>query len=335
MTIYDIAKAAQVSIATVSRVLNNSSKVSEKTRQKVCAAMKELNYTPNLFARSLSLNSMNVIGIICADVSDSFYAKAVSLLENKLRAFNLDIFLSCTGLDDNNKEKYILDMKKKHVDAIILVGTPFNKENEIMQLHHVNKDIPIITINSDYKLNNAYTIICNEKKAIISVIDKLVQSTNFPILYLYGALTYSGQNKLKGYYEGLAKNNIPINPSLLQKLPKNFDVIDKTITDLLKQNIKFSSVICTEDFYAIAAQKSLLKHNFACPIIGFNNSILAECASPTITSIDNQLEQLCDKAIKIISQIKSDNTNLPLIRKNYTIEAKLIERESFTIKKNR
>ena len=76
MTIYDISEKAGVSIATVSRVLNGSS-VSERTRQKVLDTIEQYGYTPNAFARGLGLNTMKTIGIMCADSSDLYLAKAV------------------------------------------------------------------------------------------------------------------------------------------------------------------------------------------------------------------------------------------------------------------
>src|SRR5574344_443348 len=99
MTIYDIAKACGVSIATVSRVLNNSDKVSEKTRKKVLAVIQEENYSPNPFARGLGLDSMKMIGLLCTDVADAFFAKAVSLVEPTLRARGFDVILGCTGTE--------------------------------------------------------------------------------------------------------------------------------------------------------------------------------------------------------------------------------------------
>ena len=86
MNIYDIAKLANVSIATVSRVVNNSPKVSPKTKEKVLAVMKENEYTPNAFARGLGLGSMKTVGIICPNIDDIYMAKAVSYLEQNLHA---------------------------------------------------------------------------------------------------------------------------------------------------------------------------------------------------------------------------------------------------------
>ena len=85
INIYDVSKKAGVSIATVSRVLNGNTRVSEKTRDKVINAMKELDYTPNVFARGLGLNTMKTIGIMCIDSSDIYLDNAVYYLEQELR----------------------------------------------------------------------------------------------------------------------------------------------------------------------------------------------------------------------------------------------------------
>ena len=112
INIYDVSKKAGVSIATVSRVLNGNTRVSEKTRDKVINAMKELDYTPNVFARGLGLNTMKTIGIMCIDSSDIYLANAVYYLEQELRKYNYDSILCCTGKDYNNKKNYLELLKE-------------------------------------------------------------------------------------------------------------------------------------------------------------------------------------------------------------------------------
>ena len=97
MNIYDIASKAGVSIATVSRVLNGKGNVSEKTKEHVLKIIEEMGYTPNIFARGLGLNSIKMVGILCSDVSDIYYATAVSTLEKELRRGGYDSLLCCTG----------------------------------------------------------------------------------------------------------------------------------------------------------------------------------------------------------------------------------------------
>ena len=122
ITIYDIAQKCNVSIATVSRVLNGSTRVSEKTRAKVLQVMKEMGYKPNPFARGLGLDSMKIVGVICTDVADIFYAYAVSLLEDGLRKHHFDVMLSNTGSDTGHNGKYISAMADKHVVDFLLIG---------------------------------------------------------------------------------------------------------------------------------------------------------------------------------------------------------------------
>ena len=125
MNIYDIAKLANVSIATVSRVVNNSPKVSPKTKEKVLAVMKENQYTPNAFARGLGLGSMKTVGIICPNIDDIYMAKAVSYLEQNLHAHGYDCILGCSGFKQEEKEDYVRLLLSKKIDTLILVGSTY------------------------------------------------------------------------------------------------------------------------------------------------------------------------------------------------------------------
>ena len=98
MNIYDVSRKAEVSIATVSRVLNGNPNVSEKTRNRVLEVMNELGYSPNIFARGLGLNTMKTIGIMCSDSSDLYLANAIYFLERELRNNGYDSILCCTGV---------------------------------------------------------------------------------------------------------------------------------------------------------------------------------------------------------------------------------------------
>lgn len=125
--IYDIAKQAGVSIATVSRVLNGSKNVSPKTERRVLTVMEESGYTPNVFARGLGLNTMRTIGILCTDVSDLYYSKAVSILEKLLRELGYDSLLCCTGDSPEQKKKSLEMLANKRVDAMLMIGSGFRE----------------------------------------------------------------------------------------------------------------------------------------------------------------------------------------------------------------
>ena len=146
MTIYDVSEKAGVSIATVSRVLNGSENVSAETRKKVLAVIEACDYTPNAFARGLGLNSMNTIGILCADSSDLYLANAVYHIEQELRANNYNCILCCTGYKLEDKQKYLNLLVNKKVDSVVLVGSNFisNNEKENDYIREAAKEIPIL-----------------------------------------------------------------------------------------------------------------------------------------------------------------------------------------------
>ena len=129
LTIYDIAELTGVSTATVSRVINGSSKVSAKTRDKVLAAIREVGYEPNAYARGLGSGSMRTIGILCADVKDMYLANAVSYLERDLKRHGFITILNCTGYEYEDKVECVRQMLAHKVDAIILVGSQYIDQN--------------------------------------------------------------------------------------------------------------------------------------------------------------------------------------------------------------
>ena len=119
MNIYDIAKLSKVSIATVSRVINGSDRVSEKTKKKVEDVMAAYGYKPNVFARSLNLEQSMVVGIMCPNIADRYMAKGVSFLEKQLRSYGYDCILMCSGYDFESKVECVKSLIDRRIDALL------------------------------------------------------------------------------------------------------------------------------------------------------------------------------------------------------------------------
>ena len=187
MNIYDVSEKAGVSIATVSRVINGNSNVSEKTRLKVLAVMEEIGYTPNVFARGLGLNTMKTIGIMCTDSSDIYLANAVYYLERELRNNGYDSILCCTGPNLATKKKYLDLLMSKRVDAIILVGSKYLEQKAAENNYIINaaKELPIMLVNGHLDGPNIYSTLCDDEDAVFNVTDSLIRSGRTDIVYLY------------------------------------------------------------------------------------------------------------------------------------------------------
>lgn len=325
MNIYDIAEQSGVSIATVSRVLNGSQNVSQKTRDKVLSVMQREDYTPNAFARGLGLNTMRMIGILCTDVSDAFYAKAVSLVEGLLRQNGFDALLCCTGNNLEDKKKYLDLLITKRVDAVILIGSAFKENVDNSHIENAAKQLPVIIINGLVELPNTYCILCDEHAAICQNVQKLHERNYDKILYLYDTLTYSGCVKISGYKDGLQKSGLPFDESLVVKVPKSIEQVREKVTEMLAAGPEFSAIMASEDLLAIGALKALQKAGLSMPVIGFNNSILSQCSSPALTTVDNMIDTLCPTAVSMLTDLL-EGKNVP---QKVIISSKLVERDTF------
>ena len=200
MNIYDISQKAGVSIATVSRVLNGSDKVSDKTRKKVLAVMEENSYTPNAFARSLGLNSMHTVGILCSDSSDVYQAQAIYYLERELRKNSYASMLCCTGYQLQEKQSYLHLLLSRNVDAVLLIGSHFieNSPEENRYILDAASKIPVFILNGELKGENIYSILCDDYMALKDMTDLIFSNGATSPIYLYRTLNYSGQKNGQG-----------------------------------------------------------------------------------------------------------------------------------------
>ena len=187
MTIYDISKQAGVSIATVSRVLNGSANVKPKTKKKVLDIIEQCGYTPNAFARGLGLNSMNTVGILCADSSDLYLAKAVYYIERNLRAGDYHSVLCCTGYDPEDMKASLSLLLNQRVDSVIMVGSTFiaAESGDNQYIKDAAQQVPIMLLNADLDCPNVYCTMCDDFKSMQDATLALLNKGIDDILYLY------------------------------------------------------------------------------------------------------------------------------------------------------
>lgn len=302
MTIYDISKKAGVSIATVSRVLNGRDNVSARTREKVLAVIAECDYTPNLFARGLGLNTANTIGILCVDSSDLFLAKAVYHLEESLHKFGYDCLLCCTGYEPSVRQSYMKLLLSKKVDAVILIGSILvgNTPEENAYIREAAEKVPILLLNASLNIPNVYSVLADDYQAIYQATTKFLQAGIRDILFYYNSNSYSGHQKLSGFQDAMLAAGIPqsrILTSFYGGDREDIAAVVEQLNQLTRRGAKFDAVIASDDNMALAAVKYAKSRGLSVPkdfsIIGYNNSLLARCSEPELSSIDNHLEQLC------------------------------------------
>ncbi|MCI8268479.1 MAG: LacI family transcriptional regulator [Lachnospiraceae bacterium] len=328
MNIYDVSRKAGVSIATVSRVLNGSPNVSDRTRNLVLEVMDELGYTPNVFARGLGLGTIQTIGIMCSDSSDPYLAHAIYYLEQGLRGHGYDSILCCTGNSLENKQKYFDLLRSKKVDAIILAGSKFIelKPRDNDYIIEAAKELPVMLVNGFLEGDNIYCTLCDDRSATHEAAGRLISSGCRNILYLYTSQSYSGIGKLQGYRDALSGCGLPIRDSHIHSCTKDVLAARELLLNLHASGLIFDAVMTSDDTLAVGAVKYAHATGRSIPdelsIIGYNNSSYSVCTDPELTSIDSKIEALCTTTINTLMGVFNGG-NVP---SRTTIAADLIKR---------
>ena len=329
MNIYDIANKAGVSIATVSRIINKKGNVSPKTEERVLKVIAEMGYTPNAFARALGLDTIKMVGVLCSDVSDKHYAKAVSIIERELRAKEYDSILACTGNELEDKKKAIGVLLSKRVDALILVGSIFQEKKDNSHIKNAAEKLPVIIINGEYNFKNTYSVSCDEKDAVKQCVLELSRSGHRDILYMYDVESFSGLNKIAGFKEGIRESGLMLSPQNIIKCERTLEASKEAVISALERGLRFSAVLAGEDVLAVGAMKAFLQKGINVPgdvaVVGFNNSVLAECTTPSLTSIDNRIEDLSTCAVKTMLDVFESKP----VKKMQVYKGLMAYRESF------
>ncbi len=306
MNIYDISEKAGVSIATVSRVINGSSRVSPKTRERVLTVMEQHGYVPNAFARGLGLKSMKTIGLLCPNAADPYLAQAITYLERAFRANAYDCLLSCTGKALGDRQKGVELLLSKHVDGMVLMGSTFVEDTDAgnAYLQNAAQHVPLVMLNAAYTYDNIFCVVCDDYRATMDATQYLLDVGRKSILYLYHSRNISGQKKLAGYKAGLASRGVPVREDLIHFFTEDkmsVPAVRDFILSLAEGGLEFDAVLTSEDVLSVGAAKYARIAKRRVPdslaIVGYNNSSFCLCCEPELTSVDNKLETLCNTCV--------------------------------------
>lgn len=306
MNIYDIAELAGVSIATVSRVLNDSPNVAEKTKLRVRQIMEEQGYVPSGFSRGLGLNTLRTIGLVCPDAADDYMAKAVACLENSLREFGYNCLLCCSGYNYEDCQVTVSTLLRCRLDALVLIGSVYADDDpdsqRVQYVRDAAKQVPVFVINGYVRGENICCAVCDDYGASYSAAAAMIASGRRKILFLTDMDTVSTNLKRKGCQDALAEAGLAlcgdVNVGLLNQ-------INQTRDHLLRlPELDVDGIFAANDALAAGALKYAKRRNLSVPgdlcVIGYNNSELSVCCDPELSTIDSREQRLCQIAVDFI-----------------------------------
>lgn len=311
--IYDIARIAGVSIATVSRVLNNSGKVSEKTRRKVEEIIREIDYTPNAFAQGLGLNTMHTIGILVPTIADVYMSTAVSYVEGFLAAEGYHCILSCSGFLYEEKKFQTEMLLSKHIDALLLIGSTYAGRGEdpyeTDYIREAAQKVPVFTVNCNIEGENIFCTVSDDRSAVYDMTMRMMAAGRKQFLFMTDSRSYSARKKLRGFLDAMGEAHLPAGEDRVIYVKNDIAFV----RDFLRETKlpAFDAVVATEDVMAIGAVKYAASAGLRIPedlfVAGYNNYPVALACEPELTSIDNHMDQICrHTADRILACLKGN-----------------------------
>ncbi|MCH3965340.1 MAG: LacI family transcriptional regulator [Clostridium sp.] len=326
-SIKDVAREAGVSIATVSRVLNDVDVVNEDTKKKVLEAIAKLGYRPNIIARSLKTQRTKTIGIIIPDISNQFYPEIVRGAEDVANIYDYNIMLCNTDLDFEKEIEYLRVMKEKMVDGILYMSASL--EPAILELIK-QLQLPMVLIETANDEEDIPSVTIDNQKAAYDGVSYLIKKGNKKVAYIGAHKDEANANAIRyvGYKQALEDNNLEVNDNITcfgsLKAKDGYDGINKIL-----DNESIDSVFCCSDEVAMGAINALRDRNIKVPddvdVMGFGNIYSSEIFYPKITTVAQPMYDMGSVGMRML--IKIINKKDVSVRK-YVLGYSIIERDS-------
>ena len=209
MTIYDIATAAGVSASTVSRVINHKSGIRKETREKIEKLIEEYNYSPNVAARGLVMQSSKMIGILLVDIRVVHHIDNAFAIEQELAKRGYCSIIMSTGADEANIGSCIRQLEQRRVEGIALIGSMFMAKSTYHTIKTYLPNIPVVIINGYIDLPNVTGIIADEESGVKDCVALLARKGRKNIVYVNDADSPANRNKRKGFLAGIRALGYP------------------------------------------------------------------------------------------------------------------------------
>ena len=331
VTIQEVAKKANVSVATVSRVMNGNYPVKEETKEAVLKAIEELNYIPNMQARELTKQKSTTIGVVVPSLSNMFFPEVVNGIDNHLKKKGFSIVLTCSNNNSKEEKACINNLISRNVSGIIVVG-PRTEVIKSKFYDRIAKATPLVFINSEYTSNNISSVCNDEQKGAEEAISYLMNKNHNNILFIRGKDTYSYDIKEKVYTDIFEKlNNFKTENIINIGDGNSSETVENTMNKLIDilPKTKATAIFACNDLMAVgvlnACKKLKIKVPQSMAIVGYDNIPLSKFVEPKLTTMDQNMFLLgINAAMLLIEKIELDNQ----YSKQIILNNILIERET-------
>jgi LacI family transcriptional regulator len=326
ITIQDVARAAAVSISTVSRVLNDKDDVAPETYEKVQRVINELGYTSSLAAKSMRSHKTNTIGLIVNKLSDPFSIEVIKGVDQAITDFGYDLIIYTSGQNAKGsgsawERDHVAQLNGSLTDGII-IATPTTT--------NLPSTFPLVTIDPHVQNDNLPSVISTNRDGALSIMEYLISLGHRRIGFIGGRPELQSTiRRQQGYEDGLRRANIPV----ISKLMQAGDYTRKTGYDCAKELLSLSNpptaIFAANDQSAIGAMEAADEAGLHIPkdlsVVGFDNIPQTAYTTPPLTTVDQSIDEMGYMATKMLIELIQGK---PLETRLHKIPTKLIVRNS-------
>ncbi|MFC4388194.1 catabolite control protein A [Gracilibacillus marinus] len=327
ITIYDVAREANVSMATVSRVVNGNPNVKPATRKKVLATIERLGYRPNAVARGLASKKTTTVGVIIPDISSIFFSELARGIDDIATMYKYNIILSNS---DQNKEKelrLINTMFEKQVDGLIYMGATISEEH-VQQLK--TSPVPVALAATIDGSDTIPSVNIDYEQAAYEATKYLIENGTEHPIYVTGvedSVVY--ERKLNGYKKALEESNVTFNENYKIEVDFSYEAGLDAASKIVEMEDYPKAIFAATDEIALGIIHGLQDKGMNVPedveVFGFDNTRLATMVRPTLTTVVQPMYDIGAVAMRLLTKFMNKET---VEEKNVVLPHQIVKRNS-------
>jgi DNA-binding LacI/PurR family transcriptional regulator len=304
VTIYDIAKQAGVSIATVSKVINNNGRISEKTTTNIIRIMQELNYQPSVVASALAGKQTYTLGLLLPDLGNLFFAEIARSIEDRAHELGFNLMICNTDNNLDKEEGYISLLKQKSVDGII-IATGVRNDGILKQL--IQQNLPIALIARDMPALAVDIVLVDDFIGGYLATSYLIENGHRHIAVIAeDTRVMSSKERIRGYRHALEEAGLTFNSDLIYISDFNIESGRAIAGQLLDSTDTPTAIFACNDLLAIGVIQAAREKGLHVPgdlsVVGFDDTMLATIIDPPLTTIAQPIQDMGHQVVDLITR---------------------------------
>ena len=306
VTIYDVAREAKVSMATVSRVVNGNQNVKPSTRDKVNEVIKRLNYRPNAVARGLASKKTTTVGVIIPDISSVYYSELARGLEDIATMYKYHTIISNSDNDSDKEQEIFNNLLSKQVDGIIFLGGTLTDETvELIE----KSSVPVVVSGTNDKESKLASVNINYTQASKEIANTLIENGAKKFAFVGGGYSEKAQDDaIQGLESALEEAGLDINDNAKYVGNETYKDGSKAYETVSQANP--DAILCISDEQAIgivhAAQDAGVKIPEELQVVSFNNTRLVHMVRPQLSSVTQPLYDIGAVGMRLLTKYMND-----------------------------